>query len=155
MTQRWRRKAQDVQAILRRKGEEVWWRVRGLVSKEGHAYYLPNEWRDVSIEQFERDYEPVPEHNEYGPDCVRTNGRLNDALETLQLADKLAEASEKLRDQLQLLLARNAPHPGWLPGVGEVRMATITEAEYHAAGRILFESTKKLSEYLGSRGKGR
>lgn len=100
MTQRWRRKAQDVQAILRRKGEEVWWRVRGLVSKEGHAYYLPNEWRDVSIEQFEREYEPVPEHNEYGPDCVRTNGRLNDALESLQLADKLAEAVLQQRDMI-------------------------------------------------------
>lgn len=127
MTQRWRRKAQDVQAILRRKGEEVWWRVRGLVSKEGHAYYLPNEWRDVSIEQFERDYEPVPEHNEYGPDRVRTNGRLNDALESLQLADKLAEAVKRMSTCT----------------VGGVLMPMTSDV------------AAALSEYLESRGKGK
>lgn len=132
MTQRWRRKAQDVQAILRRKGEEVWWRVRGLVSKEGHAYYLPNEWRDVSVEQFEHEYEPVPSEpsEPYAVyDAAKAEwDRIAAKHEaSLQLADKLAGAVK--------------------------RMSTCT------VGGVLIPMTSDvaaaLSEYLESRGKGK
>lgn len=43
--------------------------------------------------EFELEYEPVPEHPEYAADCVRTNGKLAAAEESLLLADKLAEAA--------------------------------------------------------------
>lgn len=103
--------------------------------------------RIVDPEEFEREYEPVPGHDTSDPrECLRAEARHAAALESLELADKLAEASNEAKRVLMGLVDAIAQEhtsiDEWAYGV----VAASRESD-----AVLRRVVPALSAYLDSR----